>query len=373
LKLEDSEDIPTRTRNGMVLYAILTMMYRLSLYIVVALFVYYKFTKLLGITLFLVEIGVFIIWPVIDEFRELVRMRTLMRFNWRLFCTTTAIFLFIMWFAVPIGHQDQFPAVIVPKEDQIFYAPQDSYIETINVKKGQIVQKGDVLFQLSSKSLDTDIQAALSEEQRLRRELLIKGQGLKDVIEESRPEIEAQLSTAKSQFEELKALKQRLVMKADFAGRVYHILEPINVGQFVKRNEQLAKVANFQNLEAIAYVPEERVSDLKVGDRVTLKPNTHTEDILGTIIRISPYSKESLSYNQLSSIFKGELPVNKDPETGKLLFVESYYEIVVQLDNIPAGINIGQMGHVIKYNVEQSKLLTYLKRFYVQIWKESSL
>ena len=65
------EDLVTPQRKyGMIIYTIYTWIYRLFLYTAIAVFVYYKFTKALGVFLFLVEIIVFLMLPFFSEARQ---------------------------------------------------------------------------------------------------------------------------------------------------------------------------------------------------------------------------------------------------------------------------------------------------------------
>jgi putative peptide zinc metalloprotease protein len=63
VNLPPPESLVSGRLNGYILYSVYTWIYRLVLYIGVAVFVYFHFGKALGIFLFFLEVIVFILWP----------------------------------------------------------------------------------------------------------------------------------------------------------------------------------------------------------------------------------------------------------------------------------------------------------------------
>jgi putative peptide zinc metalloprotease protein len=64
------ERLPPGQHAGLIAFALVTWLYRLGVFIGIAVAVYYMFFKALGILLFLVEIGWFVLRPLIVEMRE---------------------------------------------------------------------------------------------------------------------------------------------------------------------------------------------------------------------------------------------------------------------------------------------------------------
>ena len=136
------EGISTKQGLFMVVYSIYTWIYRITLYTVIAVFVYYKFTKILGIFLFMVEIAFFIIPPFYSEAKQLVRLSPYMTFNIRSVITMTVLGLLAVWFIVPLPHRQSFHAVTVPAQEQIVYAPYDGKIQKLFLSKEIMLNPG---------------------------------------------------------------------------------------------------------------------------------------------------------------------------------------------------------------------------------------
>ena len=66
------EVLPRARHNGLILFAWLVWLYRLALFLGIAILVYHFFIKSLGIVLFAVEIGVFVVQPI---WREMLAWR----------------------------------------------------------------------------------------------------------------------------------------------------------------------------------------------------------------------------------------------------------------------------------------------------------
>ncbi len=373
LDIPPPEEVSKERLFGMMIYSLFTWVYRVSLYIFVALFVYLHFTKLLGIILFCVEIGMFLILPVVDEVKEIVKMRQFLSVNPRSICTALALSLFAIWFIFPMPHTHYFESITIPYKNQTVYAPQPATVKEIYVKQGDTVVAGQTLFLLYSKELDSEISKYQAELDAYRR--LIRTDGLTTEYKGEVPENRVKLSATKSHLEELYDLKKNLLIRSDFSGTVYFLKDPLSIGETLKQNEVIAKIANFKDIKVISFVPEDQIEYIKIGDAVKMRFDTNIKTVPGKVIKIRSYKEEDLVFKQLSSLHGGNLPVTtptdpKDPE----MLIESYYTILVQLEvNNHNQLNIGQEGYVLFEGPWQSKLVHFLKTFYAQFWKQSAL
>ncbi len=93
------EGLPDRLRNFLIFYAWGTWIYRLILFIGIAVLVYYMVFKALGIFLMAAEIIFFILLPIWREFRRWWERRTLFRLNLNLVvpCLCLEEFAFSSW------------------------------------------------------------------------------------------------------------------------------------------------------------------------------------------------------------------------------------------------------------------------------------
>lgn len=370
LDIPPPEEVSKKRKTGMIIYAIATWIYRLSVYLGVAVFVYFYFTKLLGTFLFLFEIIVFIIWPIITEIQDVLFMKKLLKMNWRIRLLLITIGIALFLFIVPLPHTNYFSAILVPSKNQILYVPYDSVIEKIYVKRQDPVKIGQTLIKLSSESLQADIDSLEFQEDILQRELLTLG-----LTEEGRPQIkqkQAELKTLHSKLASLKNYKSHLTLKAHFTGIVYEWDDNLTVGQAIAKQKVIGKVAAQGPLNAAGYIPEGQIDEISIGKTVAfILPNPHTQ-ISGKIITINPLRNAQLEFPQLASINQGPLPVVKETND-KLKLVESYYLANVDLDQTDQELFIGQVGTIEAEGPWRSKFMDMM-RFLVRLfYRESSV
>ncbi|MGI9301972.1 MAG: biotin/lipoyl-binding protein, partial [Gammaproteobacteria bacterium] len=146
---------PLRLR--LTLYAWATWVYRLSLFLAIALLVYHLFFKVLGIFLFLVEIIWLISLPIAREVCVWWEKRdTIMRT--KRFVVTVSIVLGLgLITLIPWSGRISLPALLETAEHTTVYAPAPGRIATVKIRPGQQVEAGDVLIVLESPEIDNQL------------------------------------------------------------------------------------------------------------------------------------------------------------------------------------------------------------------------
>ncbi len=364
------EPLSTKRQVGFLVYSIVTWIWRLSLYIFVAVFVYYKFTKTLGIFLFILEIAIFILWPLWGEICQVWKLKELIHLNKRLLATLSVLALFLAWFTIPLPHSQTFVAITAPREEQQVYAPYDGVMQKIYVARDQVVQPGDKLFEMTSFPLENRIKILKEDKAMKEREVILAQMNPQDraLIKEKT----AALRQSESELKALQSLKQNLTLYAEIGGVIYQYDEYIHEGQPVKKDTVLARISPLNKASVDAFVPETDVKNLKVGQEVTFFTHNYRESYKGVISSIIPSRDQVLSYPQLSSLHGGELPTTQESETNRLLLVESYYQVEVDIDNNPP-YRIGMTGYI-EVRGERISYLGHLLNYLTRIfYRESTL
>lgn len=371
MKILPPEQVSPSRERAMIIYALCTWIYRFSLYIFVAIFVYLHFTKLLGVFLFAVEIGVFIIWPVVWEAGELYKMRQFLTWNARSIATFTVITLCLLWVILPMPHTKYFPSITVPTKNQVIYVPQDGQVKQIYVKRGQSVAEGAPVIQLYSRQIEAEIQKYKGEADRFKRAMMVAGLNSNTHGEISENKI--RLAQANDQLEELYAMQSTLTLKADISGTVYYLMDPLSVNQTLKTDTVIAKIADLRDIQVICYVPENDLEFVEIGAAVKIRLKDEITEVTGKIVKINQHKEDVLEYGQLGSTNKGDLPVNKDAKN-TLHLIESYYAVLITLDPHPdTPLGVGASGYVIYKGPWESLAVHYLKIAGKYFWRESAL
>ncbi len=351
---------------GMIIYSLFTWCYRIILYTGIAFFIYATFTKALGIILFALEIGIFLLWPIIGELQTVYKLRDKMHLRVRGLITSALLLVGILWLITPLQRHERFTAITVPENEQSLYVPYDAIITKIFVNIGQELQSGAPIIKLESQPLEAEIKKiSLDEElEKLRIKILSQGEGSQYI---KRQMEELQVLQAKK--ESLLARKKDLFIKARRDGVLYEWNENLKVGQFVSKDQLIGKISDSTQAEVIAFVPEYLMQYVHEGKDVEFITTTEFNKYQGHIVRLNPVRTGKLLYPSLASIYRGNLMVSKD-SSGNLQLLDSYFPVVVKLE-ADEKIRYGQTGTLHLEGPKRSLLVSGMKRVLSLFWRES--
>ena len=355
------------------IYSYFSWVYLLIIYVVIALFVYYAFTKALGILLFLVEIAVFFIWPIVWEAQILYRLRDHFTVNRRLVMTCLATVVLFVWLMIPWPHETNFSAITIPDQSQELWIPEEGgVIAKLWVKRGSIVTKGQPLVEIVSKRLFSTMQMTQAESASMEHSLR------KLTVQ---PEQRSHLATQKAQWEALKekisALKEQqndLILTAELSGTVYAWDETIKKGMPVSKGEIIGKIANTSKVKAVGFVPEQLYPLVKIGQDVKFNLPGTSISVRGVVTALDSINTSYLEYPALASTFKGPLAVVLDSEK-RLRLSNTYYKVTVSLtpkEGEPL-LPFGKVGTLKLQATPHSLFFTMISRLYSIILQESGL
>lgn len=333
IPLECPEPNMSRTRMaGFIVYTAYVIIYRIILYTAIALFVYYKFTKVLGIFLFLLEIGIFFIWPVWWEAKMVYRLRQHITLNWRTALAAGSVLLVSCWLILPLPHRMTFDGVLVPESKQVVYAPEEGRIKEVFVARGDAVERGAPLVQLTSRYILKDLAQLLYDKKLLEAEVLALSQ--EESSKQFIAEKEAALQRVGAQIAELEARKKRLLLAAETAGVVSIWDEDLRPGQYVSQGQEMGMLVGAGGMLASAYVGEKEIAHFHPQQRVTVLIGPEPLSKLpGTVVAVHRARAEQLPYPALASIHQGPLAVVPSAEGERLKLLESYYNVVIELEH----------------------------------------
>jgi len=356
---------------GMIVYSIYTWIYRVFLYTAIAVLVYYKFTKALGLFLFFVEIAIFLVWPIASEIRALTGLRGYIKTNPRMMITLTVLGLIFAYFAVPLPHKEYFDAIAVAADSQTVYIPSPGYIKDIRVKREDVVSEGDVLLVMDSPPLNGKIALHQLEKKILERDIFILGQD--DQNRAFIPEKRAKLDSNNERLQALLGIRDELDIKAQISGQLYLWNTNLKEGQYLPKNEVIGRIADMESHEVIAFVPEQYVNTVYEGQQAYFRVPSTNDIFKGKIVNVNPLRSPILAYPQLASINQGEIPVVQEPSSGALMIVDSYYTVRVLINKTDAQLRFGQTGTLEVDGPWRSKLMVLVRKVISVFWRESGV
>lgn len=360
------DDLPERTLSGMVVYSLLSWAYLLMLYTVIALFVYHKFTKALGIVLFIVEIAVFFVWPVISETQTLMKKREFFHWNKRVVGCLIALTLLIGWLCVPMSHYETFAAITVPADSQLLYTPSPGQIEKIYVKRGQALQVGDPVLQLRSPRIKRQLEVA-------KMELAILEETLSAAVVDSElhPLIattQAQLAAAEEELQRAQDRENDLLLTASLDGVVYDFDENIRKGQTVAANQVIGKLADTQRVHILAFVDEDRITHIQADGKAEFRIPGGSSKRPARFKEVQMVAGRQLNYPALASLYEGPLPAHMT-EDGQMRLLNSYFQAELELEGEP--MPYGKVGELHVQTQAQSLLSRSFHYVYAVLIGES--
>jgi putative peptide zinc metalloprotease protein len=305
------EQMPTRLRRGLIVYAWITWIYRLILFVGIAFMVYHLFFKLLGILLFLVEMVVFVVRPFISEFRIWHAMKD------RIIATSRgrkwpwvmggAFLLFIL----PLDGHISAPAVLTPIGASPIVAGDPARVDAVFVHNGQAVKAGTALMQLSAPELEKS--AALSKVRiaELQMQYDRAAGDAKDLS--NRQVIEGELRREQENLAGLDNRKNRLILRAPISGVVTDLKSEVHVGRWLGGAEMIAYVITPGDADIQAYVAENDIWRLEKGARGRFIPADPVQSSRAAkLVERSSSALQTLDQPILASTNNGPIPVDKD-------------------------------------------------------------
>jgi putative peptide zinc metalloprotease protein len=362
------EPVSPKREAGFLIYSLVTWVWRLSLYLFVAVFVYYKFTKTLGILLFLLEIGIFIFWPLISEVQQVWKIKELFTLNKRVMTTLGIIALTILMFSIPYSHELQFASVTVPRDEQIVYTPYPGVVSKIYVKRDQSVLKGDPIITLNNKEVENKLKVLDTEIEIKNRE--IRYAQIERLERANLFSKQAELKTLESERKALDVMQNRMTVYSNLDGIVYFLDDQVIVGQTLNKDYPFAKISPLNAASVIAFVPESDLNLIEQGQEVSFYSKDYNYKYEGRIRSIGTSSETYLNFPQLSSVHHGDLPVKEEGD--KLILVESFYPVVVDVSAKPP-FKIGLTGYIEVKGKPRSSLSKFYQHFKSIFFRESAL
>jgi putative peptide zinc metalloprotease protein len=328
------EAFPLRLDVILTAYAIATAIYRVMLYLGIALLVYHFTIKLVGILLFVVEIGFFILRPVIMEVKEWWAMRSDIVTSRRTYVTASIILLLLVLAFLPISTRISAPAVIYPQQFVRLYPREPGQVEKLDVAVGQRVKAGDVLFVVDAPEVREELGIVDVEIRLARLRLARVGANADDLAQRSI--IDSQLRSLLARRQGLEERGAALIVTAPFDGTITEVNPEIQPGQWVGRGEQVAFLSAGMGSIARGYVAGNDSSRLSanasgwfIPDDISLAKSPVT------LQSLAETGAQEIDVPQLTSHYHGAIAVHPSAATAgkrqRLVPITAQYAVMAKV------------------------------------------
>ena len=306
------ETMPTPLRRTLILYAWGTWLYRLVLFIGIALLVYHMFFKLLGIILFIVEMGVFVLRPILAELKEWKqRCGTILGSRrGRILLGGTGFILLLA--ALPLDRHVTAPGVLTPIGAAPIVAGDPARVERVLVRNGDRVKVGAVLIELSAPDLVSAAAETRVRIAQLQAQLDRGGADEKDLSD--RAVIERQLATERTALQGLERRQARLQLRAPFAGVVADLGSEVHPGRWLGGAETVARIVTPDSYDVQAFIAEDDIGRVADGALARFIPN---DPLMASrpakLVERSASAVQWMDQPILASTQGGPIAVDEDP------------------------------------------------------------
>ncbi|MCE9641869.1 MAG: HlyD family efflux transporter periplasmic adaptor subunit [Betaproteobacteria bacterium] len=331
-RLEDEMPEPELTatrRRALIAFALATWIYRLVLFLGIAVLVYYLFFKLLGILLMLVEVGWFVVRPVAGEISVLRRRRAELRPAWRPFAALGAAIVLLIWL-VPVERHVTAPALLRAQQDYAVYAQTPARVGELAVQPGQSVAAGALLVKLESPELQLRLTKATLEAEALTLEL---ARTPASPLQRERMRVtQEQLAQTLAEQQGARNELAQLELHAPFAGVVRDLSPEIVAGRWVNSRRPLMRVVAPARYVIDAYVDEAQVRAIQVGNKIRFYPDrAGAAPVVGRVTSVDAASTRQVAHPLLASVHGGGLATVKT-DRGALVAHDAVYRVEIVAD-----------------------------------------
>ncbi|MEQ9771400.1 HlyD family efflux transporter periplasmic adaptor subunit [Pectobacterium jejuense] len=324
------EHFPRWLQRTLVGYAFAVWIYRFFLFTGIAILVYHMTFKLLGMLLFAIEIGYFVVMPVVNEVREWSKRRKDYRMNRNMTTTLVVSAVVLLLLMIPWQRGVYAPALLRAEQQSSLYMPVPAMIQRIDVKVGQPVQAGQTLFTLSSDALT-------HERQQLERQIAtLNWQSTFQVFNKEaagdHQRVKQEHEAALQKLQVLQRQSEQLTVRAPIDGVVADMTTPLETGEWLGQGEWLAVVTKPTGGLVEAFVSEKDWQRLHTGAKGTFYLQDVSRSSLPlTIVEIASTATRDLNAApELASIYGGDIATLSDAQR-KLHPEQAVYRVLLSL------------------------------------------
>jgi putative peptide zinc metalloprotease protein len=325
------EHFPPGRRRTLLIYALACWTYRFSLFLGIALLVYHLAFKLLGIFLMAVELGFFIVRPIVTELR--VWRRRLPATGWTRRSVLTLVIAcgLVALLATPWRGSITAPALLRAAQQTPVLTAEAGRLVRLTAN-GEPVTEGQPLFVLEAPDIAHQREAAQAELAGLRTRLAgvaFDAEALDDL-----PVAVGELAGAVASLRSAEAQANQLIVRAPFSGRLVDVPRDLQPGVWLPRREFLGVLISPGAQRVEADLDEADVGRVHPGATARFQPENGEAPIALVVRSISAGAIGTLGAPALASVNGGDVAVRRAAD-GRLVPEAAVYRVMLDLVGPP--------------------------------------
>jgi putative peptide zinc metalloprotease protein len=313
---------------GLSVYAWSVWTYRLILFTGIALAVYAYFFKLLGIALFVFEIGYFIVRPIVAEIRIWWSMRAIIRNNRRLLITASAALALIAVTAVPWSRTIHVPAVIEARDATRVFPPRAARVVSVHAMAGQSVESGALLLLLEAPDLKHELNLVRLRLAAVRARL--ERRSADEADREDNLVLDSELASLRMRQTGLLNEQLELEVRAPRSGDVVEFNMQLTPGRWIGAKEPIATIVEGSATTALGYIGDVDLGRIQPGATGRFIPDDASGSAVDvTLTTIAVAGAVALEVPALAQLHGGRIAVQPDSRQKLVPTVAQYMAVML--------------------------------------------
>jgi putative peptide zinc metalloprotease protein len=265
------ETLAAGLQRKLIIYAWMTAIYRLFLFLGIAVIVFFMAGKAVGLVLAAIEISVFIGRPILAELKEWWVMRYDIAVSRRGRITAIVAASVCVLSVCPLLTTAEAPAILAAVREEPLHLPTPAQLTKVAVRDGQTVRAGEVLFEATSPALVREFEKAIA------ALALVRVQVDRSHVHERERDLrlvhQHRLAAALEKVAGIERRIGQLVIRAPFDGTVVD-LDPVAApARWFGVAQPLARLIDNTIVQARGVLADDDLMRVKPGARATFVPD----------------------------------------------------------------------------------------------------
>ncbi|HIJ82940.1 MAG TPA: biotin/lipoyl-binding protein [Magnetococcales bacterium] len=357
-------------RRFLIFFAMATWIYRLSLFVTIALMVYHFFFKLLGLFLLIFELAWFVVRPIFNELRG---WGTIMKGqSWGAMVPRLAGWLLAAMVMVfyPWPVTVEMAAILRPERLLQVYPPQEGRVAEVRIQPGSEVKQGALMLRLVAPALELQLELSQAKTTVLQHRLELGSTTMENL--ENQASVTQQLAQELVRLEGLKQQHDKLAMTAPMLGRVVMVMDHLREGDWVGTGQPLLQLAS-PNWQVHGYVGEADLQKIIPG--TTGRFYSLTVELPMVEVKLDSLAmadSKEVDLRELASVDQGPIPSRRTPDGQVRAEVPIYRSVLSLVGETPEGLDRVHQGTVLIVGGRESAWRRFFK-WTTALWiRESS-
>lgn len=355
-------------RRGLVALAWAIWLYRLVVFVGIAVFVYHFFFKVLGIVLFAVEICWFVLIPILNEMKVWFTKRRAILASPRSRIAGIGLLLVLAAVCIPLPQRVRLAGQLAPSREFRVVTAESARVADLPFANAAPVRAGDTLLRLESPALQAQHDLAAARVSTLAEQ--ITSASADPEARARLPVMQAGLETARASLLSSEAALAKLAPAAPFDGVLYRVEGDLHAGQWLSRDEHLATLVGDGPWTVVAYLDEHAVHLVQTGASARFYPQGRPQDVVHLrVVSLELDATRVLTHPMLATDAGGDVQARAVEHD--LVPEKALYRVVLAADDVTAlgDVHI-RRGRVVIHAGAESIAARFLRQTASVLWRE---